>query len=149
MSSGHNSTINTTPTCEQYSEELLTLLTQVEACLNSRPLTAMPSEDDHIEVLTPGNFLIGIPLEALPDPFVSYCSLSPSSLASMYVCRGHGSPLLERVVTEYIVSLTRFTKWHHLTRNAQVGDIVLLQEDNFNPWKWPLAHNYCQDTPWK
>ena len=48
-------------------EEQTTILTQVEACLNSRPLTPIPSEDDGIEVLTPGHFLIGHLLEVIPD----------------------------------------------------------------------------------
>ncbi len=34
-------------------EELTTILTQVEACLNSRPLVPLPNEDDGIEALTP------------------------------------------------------------------------------------------------
>ena len=49
-------------------EELTTILSQIEACLNSRPLTPLPYGDDKgLEVLTPGHFLIGRPLEALPD----------------------------------------------------------------------------------
>jgi len=48
-------------------EEMSTLLTQVEACLNSRPLVPLPNDDDGIEALTPGHFLIGQPLQALPD----------------------------------------------------------------------------------
>ena len=42
-------------------EELATILAQVEACLNSRPLTPLPQLEDGIEVLTPGNFLIERP----------------------------------------------------------------------------------------
>ena len=49
-------------------EELTTTLAQVEACLNMRPLTLMPSPEEGIEVLTPGHFLIGASLEALPNP---------------------------------------------------------------------------------
>ena len=47
-------------------EELTTVLVQIEACLNSHPLTALPGDsDDGVECLTPGHFLIGCPLEAL------------------------------------------------------------------------------------
>lgn len=53
-------------------EELTTLLTQIEACLNSRPLVPLPSDDDGIEVLTPGHFLIARPIESLPDGALSY-----------------------------------------------------------------------------
>ncbi len=48
-------------------EEYSTVLTQVEACLNSRPLCPLPDSDDGFAALTPGHFLIGRPLEALPD----------------------------------------------------------------------------------
>ena len=57
-------------------EELTIILTQVEACLNSRPLTPIPSEDDGIEVLTPGHFLIGQSLEAIQDSIESYRPVS-------------------------------------------------------------------------
>ena len=57
-------------------EEYLTVLTQVEACLNSRPQVALSCDDDGLEALTPGHFLIGRPLEALPDPAFFYCAVS-------------------------------------------------------------------------
>ena len=56
-------------------EEFTTILTQIEACLNSRPLIPNNS-DDGIEVLTPGHFLIGKPVTALPDPQISYRAVS-------------------------------------------------------------------------
>ena len=48
-------------------EELTTILVQIEACLISRPLTNLPEASDELEVLTPGHFLAGRPLSALPD----------------------------------------------------------------------------------
>ena len=48
-------------------EEFSILLIQVEACLNSHPLTPIPKALDMAEVLTPGHFLIGRPITALPD----------------------------------------------------------------------------------
>ena len=43
-------------------DELTTKLAQVEACLNSTPLTPLPDQADALEVLTSGHFLIGKPL---------------------------------------------------------------------------------------
>ena len=46
-------------------EEFSTLLYQIEACLNSRPLVPLPNDDDGIEALTPA--LVGKPLTAIPE----------------------------------------------------------------------------------
>ena len=56
-------------------EEFTTVLAQIEACLNSRPLVYTNSpDDDGIEILTPGHFLIGQSMTLLPDSAVSYRS---------------------------------------------------------------------------
>ena len=56
-------------------EELTKVLVQLETCLNSRLLTEVPEAEDGTEALTPGYFLIGCPVQALPD--------LPSSFQSM------------------------------------------------------------------
>ncbi|XP_025264299.1 uncharacterized protein LOC112637854 [Camponotus floridanus] len=49
-------------------EEMATLLTQMEACLNSRPLQPLTDDPDDLAALTPGHFIIGAPLVAVPEP---------------------------------------------------------------------------------
>jgi hypothetical protein len=49
-------------------EEFSTLITQVEACLNSRPLIALSNEPNDASYLSPVHFLIGAPLTPLPEP---------------------------------------------------------------------------------
>ena len=65
-------------------EELTTILAQIESCLNSHPLAPLPHEEDNIVALTSGHFLIGKPLESIPDPSPSYCNLS--LLKRWYLC---------------------------------------------------------------
>ena len=114
-------------------EELSTILAQVEACLNSRPLIPMPNEDDGIEALTPGHFLIGRPLESLPDYPSTFQTVS--ILRRWNLCQTLTRHFWQRWSTDYFASLRKFTKWHDSTRNAQVGDVVLLREDGLVPAK--------------
>jgi hypothetical protein len=49
-------------------EEFITLITQIEVCLNSRPLIALSNDPSDPSYLSPGHFLIGAPLTSLPEP---------------------------------------------------------------------------------
>lgn len=51
-------------------EEFTTLLCNVEACLNSRPIAPLHDAIDDYETLTPGHFLIGSALKTIPEPSV-------------------------------------------------------------------------------
>ena len=118
-------------------EEFATILSQIEACLNSRPLVPLSCDDDGVDALTPGHFLTGRPLKSLPDPAFSYRSVS--LLRRWHLCQNLVRHFWQRWSSEYLSSLRKFTKWHHPSRNASVGDIVILQEDGLVPAKWPLA----------
>ncbi|XP_060861884.1 uncharacterized protein LOC132938914 [Metopolophium dirhodum] len=51
--------------------ELNTLLYQIEACLNSRPITPMSSDPSDAEALRPAHFLIGGAMTLPPEPDLS------------------------------------------------------------------------------
>lgn len=50
--------------------EFATLLCRIEACLNSRPLSALKDDPEDLSVLTPAHLLIGRPLISIPEPSV-------------------------------------------------------------------------------
>ena len=119
-------------------EEFSTVLTQIEACLNSRPLIPPnTADDDGIQALTPGHFLIGQPLMALPDPSFSYRSVF--LLRRWHLCQNLVRHFWQRWSGEYLAALNRYNKWHYPSRNVALGDIVVLREDGTIPTNWPLA----------
>ena len=118
-------------------EELTIVLVRIEACLNSRPLRIIPRYDDEgIEVLTLGHFLIGRPIEALPDSDISYRKLS--ILCLWHPCEVLVRHFWKRWRSEYLTSLNKFSKWRQPNMNLEVGDVVL-RKDNTIPTQWPIA----------
>ena len=81
-------------------EEFTTTLTQIKSCLNSRPLVPLQCNEDGIEALMPGHFLIGKPPESIPDPAFSYRALS--LLQCWYLCQALVRHFWQRWSTEYI-----------------------------------------------
>ncbi|XP_037908650.1 uncharacterized protein LOC119650147 [Hermetia illucens] len=49
-------------------EDFSTFLAQVEAVLNSRPLSALTEDPDDLFALTPGHLIRGAPLNTIPEP---------------------------------------------------------------------------------
>ena len=90
-------------------EELTTVLTQVEACLNSRPLMSVNSHnDDAIEIFTPGHFLIGRSLTSLPHPEISYRSVF--LLCRWHLCLSVVRHFWNRWSAEYLSTLNKYGK---------------------------------------
>ena len=118
-------------------EELTTMLTQVEACLNSRPLTPIPYPEEGLEALTPGHFLTGTPLEALPDPPASFRPIP--LLRRWHLCQTLSRHFWNRWSAEYLNVLQNLAKWRRTSPNLKVGDIVCVRGEQTPPTKWPLA----------
>ncbi|XP_076298334.1 uncharacterized protein LOC143217680 [Lasioglossum baleicum] len=53
-------------------EEFSTLLVQIEAVLNSRPICPLSDDPADLEALTPGHFIIGAALNTVPEPSLEH-----------------------------------------------------------------------------
>jgi len=118
-------------------EELTTVMCQVEACLNSRPLTPLSSDPSDLIVLTSGHFLIGEPLLAVPDPDLS--TLKQNRLSRWQLIQTFQQQFWKRCSSEYLARLQQRPKWLRHRENLQDGDLVIIKDDNLPPQKWRLG----------
>ncbi|XP_072934980.1 uncharacterized protein [Epargyreus clarus] len=118
-------------------EEMTTTLCQIEACLNSRPLTPIDITDTEFEILTPGHFLIGEPPVTIPSPDLRDINLSRLS-RWQYVQR-LVRDFWHRWQNEYLSRLQERPKWLKHMREFEIGDIVLIKDEQLPPGKWPLG----------
>ncbi|XP_071564062.1 uncharacterized protein [Temnothorax nylanderi] len=119
-------------------EEMYTVLTQIESCLNSRPITAISSDPNDPCALTPGHFLIGSPLQALPEPNLT--EINEHRLSRWQRVQTMVQHFWKRWSTEYLTQLHQRTKWRTIKSSSSLtGRIVVLREDNTPPLCWKLA----------
>lgn len=118
-------------------EEMTTLLNQIEACLNSRPISQLPNNPNDPMPLTPGHFLIGEPLVTVPDR--DYLDLNVGSLRRWQVTQRMLQDFWRRWSNEYLVHMLQRYKWTKRTPEPGIGDIVLVKEDNLPPARWLLG----------
>ncbi|CAH2109138.1 unnamed protein product [Euphydryas editha] len=117
-------------------EEFYTLLTQIESCVNSRPLTLINSSLDE-PPLTPGHFLIGEPPLIVPDEPLENVKLSP--LQRWRMLQQMMQHFWHRWQDEYLVSLQNRSKWNRDCPDIKIGTIVLVKDDRLPPGKWLLG----------
>ncbi|GFS99327.1 DUF5641 domain-containing protein [Trichonephila clavipes] len=118
-------------------EELLTLITQIEAILNSRPLTPLSSDVDDLEVLTPAHFLIGRPITAIVEPSLLQCDSNRLNVWQRIT--KSVQTIWKRWSLSYLNSLQQRKKWIVNKENLKLGDMVLIREENLPPCKWLLG----------
>ncbi|KAF2886448.1 hypothetical protein ILUMI_19725, partial [Ignelater luminosus] len=101
-------------------EEMYTLLSLIEAYLNSRPLIPLSNDPNDLEVLTPGRFLFGEALVAASRPRLRQCFWS----------------CWQR---EYLIELQRRHKWQHPATSLKIGAMIIVKYDNLSPLLWRLG----------
>ncbi|XP_076223029.1 uncharacterized protein LOC143174456 [Nomia melanderi] len=118
-------------------EELYTLLTQVESCLNSRPLSPLSSDPTDLLPLTPGHFLIGTALAALPTRDLR--DVRTTRLNRYELIQKMFQHFWQRWQKECIHHMQQRHKWQQNSQNKiDIDTLVIIKEDNQPPLQWSL-----------
>jgi hypothetical protein len=118
-------------------EELTTLVTQIEACMNSRPLSPLTTDPSDLSVLTPAHFLIGDSLISPPEPSLEECNIS--GITRWGLVEAMKQQFWKKWSKDYLSTLQQRSKWTRLKANLSTGDLVLVMDDQLPPTKWMMA----------
>ncbi|XP_043588660.1 uncharacterized protein LOC122570430 isoform X2 [Bombus pyrosoma] len=122
-----------------------TLIIEIEAILNSRPLTPISTDPNDLLVLTPGHFLIGDALTSIREgDFRDTPSNRLSSWQHLQKIKQH---FWRRWHREYLNELNIRNKWSKGSHGIREGTIVILREDNVPPMQWPLDRSIKRMVP--
>ena len=118
-------------------ERLYTPMCEVEAIVNSRPITKVLDDPKDLEALTPNHLLLLRKGSHLPpgvftinDTYSRRKWKQVQYLADIF---------WKRWVKEYLLRLQERQRWSKTRRNFAVGDIVLLVDESSPRSAWPLG----------
>jgi len=119
-------------------KEFTTVLCRVEAVLNSRPLTPLSADPADLDYLSPGHFLIGQPLLAVPPRTPTEDKSTPLVNRWKLLDQCHQA-FWRRWSTEYLTSLQTRTKWSSQTPNIRLNDVVVIRDNQSPPLSWRMG----------
>lgn len=118
-------------------EELTTLLVQIEAVLNSRPLCPLTNNPNEYNCLTPGHFLVGRPLVAPPERLYEVDKKSP--LERWHHIQALNQRFAHLWKRDYLQRLENRPKGLITKVQYKNGDLVLLTDDDTPATLWPTV----------
>mgnify|MGYP002649723710 CR=1 FL=1 len=122
-------------------DDIRTIVTQVEALVNSRPL--IEADDREIVAFTPVHFLVGTSLLTTPPlPSVTAGQKQGSLLEHYRAICEEKSLLRKRLQTEYLIALRKHHRVTNPTREPRLGEQVLIAgEEGFEKdrFAWPIV----------
>ncbi|XP_065355117.1 uncharacterized protein LOC135949468 [Calliphora vicina] len=119
-------------------EEFQTILIEVEAILNSRPLTPRSDDPNDGEALTPAHMIIGSSLLSLPDENLIDCK-NLNYLKRWQLVTYLKQQFWMQWLRDYVLNLQQKSKWFKPCANIEEGRLVIVHEDNLPPQHWVLA----------
>lgn len=118
-------------------EELTTVITQIEACLNSRPLCRLSDDPSQSDVLTPGHFLIGCAPLAPVEPDYTNIKCLKNRWHHVQQITQH---FWNRWAIEYLQELQQRNKWIQKAQpQPKIGDLVYICDTPSTPLQWPMG----------
>ncbi|KRZ50901.1 hypothetical protein T02_12727 [Trichinella nativa] len=121
-------------------EELTTVLCEIEAKINARPLTFVGDDVKNADALTPFHFLIGRSFVDLP--MMSTPTVDEEELPLNRKWWKRQQIILhfwKRWRNEYVTTFVSRSKWMTKRQEPKEGDIVLVKEDNAKRESWSIG----------
>ncbi|XP_033227806.1 uncharacterized protein LOC117179797 [Belonocnema kinseyi] len=122
-------------------EQLETCVVEIEAILNSRPISPLSSDPNYLRPLTPGHFLIGGPLTNFPQE--NLLELKPARLSLWQHAQQMRQHFWRRWHKEYINGLNARSKWNSTAPNIKVGTLAILKDNSMTDTS-PMLWNMCR-----
>ncbi|XP_064624649.1 uncharacterized protein LOC135486077 [Lineus longissimus] len=116
---------------------LRTALIEVEAVLNSRPLTHNSPDPEDFEPLTPNHFILGRSDNKLPP--AACADKEVNSRRRWRRCQVIANQVCRRWQREYLPTLTARDRWTKDNKSVVVDSLVMIVEDNQPRGKWDLG----------
>ena len=117
-------------------ESLNTLIVEIEAILNSRPLTVVSDDPKDLDPLTPNHFLSMKGIDLVGDNFTDKDVFSRKRWKhTQYLANLFWS----RFRDEYLANLQDRQMWRRLRNNLSVNDIVIVVDRTLPRGQWPLG----------
>lgn len=116
-------------------EELTTVLVRIESMFNSRPLCPLTMDPDDLNILTPGQFLIGAPLSSLPETPDLSIALCENFVAMQRMMQ----QFWQKWSSDWLSHLQNRPKRHKIQPNLQINDIVIIKDDRLKPNEWLIG----------
>ncbi|XP_063389617.1 uncharacterized protein LOC134675340 [Cydia fagiglandana] len=113
-------------------EEYSTILAQLEACLNSRPLCPLTEDIEDLDFLTPAHFLTG-------RAGLTVIETEEDARTRWHLTQKIVKDIWKKWKFEYLSQLSARPKWNTPQKNLEIDDMVVIHDDNLPAGKWALG----------
>jgi hypothetical protein len=119
--------------------EFITVIMEIEAQINSRPLSAVVEEAGDLRPVTPAQLVLGYNPKPYPQQARFHPSQSTDPRVRWKLRQEVSVHFWNAWKKSYLKSLQVRGKWHTPTPNIKPGQVVIVFTDKQPRMKWPLA----------